>query len=65
MFPANVYKALTDPTIGVDDQLLPRTALQLVFLAATLAVALHYGRARGDRGPVAADVGAEAGSRAH
>jgi uncharacterized membrane protein len=45
MFPANVHKALTDPAIGVDDQLLPRTVLQVVFLAATLAVVAHHVRA--------------------
>ncbi|PVY97095.1 DoxX family protein [Actinomycetospora cinnamomea] len=38
MFPANVHKALTVVPLGFDDQLVPRTALQLVFLAATLAV---------------------------
>ena len=46
MFPANVYKALTDPTIGFDDQLLPRTVLQVIFLAATLAVLAHHVRVR-------------------
>jgi hypothetical protein len=42
--PPNVYKALTDSTIGVDDQLGPRTVLQVVFLAATLAVVSHHVR---------------------
>ena len=38
MFPANVYKALEDPTLRASQELGPRTALQVVFLAATLAV---------------------------
>jgi uncharacterized membrane protein len=47
MFPANVYKALEDPTVRASQELLPRTALQAVFLAATLAVlAAHVRRRR-------------------
>lgn len=38
MFPANVHKALVDPTPRFDDQLGPRSLLQLVFLAATIGV---------------------------
>lgn len=57
MFPANVYKALADPTLRLDDQLGPRSAVQLVFLAATLAVLGHHVRAhRRARSPV--DAGA-------
>jgi len=42
MFPANVHTALEGRTTAWADQLVPRTLLQLVFLAATLAVATHY-----------------------
>jgi uncharacterized membrane protein len=42
MFPANVHAALE----GTGTPLLPRTAMQLVFLAATLAVVAHHLRAR-------------------
>jgi uncharacterized membrane protein len=41
MFPANVHAALE----GTDTPLLPRTLMQLVFLAATLAVVAHHRRA--------------------
>lgn len=41
MFPANVHKALNGP-VPWDDQLLPRTLMQIVFLAATITVARHY-----------------------
>lgn len=41
MFPANVYKALNGP-VPWDDQLVPRTLMQVVFLAATVTVARHY-----------------------
>lgn len=37
MFPANVFKALDGP-VGTFDALIPRTVLQVIFLAATLAV---------------------------
>jgi uncharacterized membrane protein len=42
MFPANVYAALE----GTGTPLLPRTLMQVVFLAATLAVVAHHVRAR-------------------
>ena len=42
MFPANVYKALEDPTLRASQELGPRTALQVIFLAATLAVLGRY-----------------------
>jgi uncharacterized membrane protein len=42
MFPANVYAALE----GIDTPLLPRTLMQVVFLAATLAVVAHYVQTR-------------------
>lgn len=38
MFPANVHHALTGTDLRWDDTLLPRTVLQLVFLAAVLIV---------------------------
>jgi len=38
MFPANVFKALDGP-VSTFDSLIPRTVMQVVFLAATLAVA--------------------------
>jgi uncharacterized membrane protein len=43
MFPANVHAARAGVTIGgrPATALVPRTLLQLVFLAATVAVALH------------------------
>lgn len=46
MFPANVYKALEDQTLGLGQELGPRTALQLMFLAATLAILGHHVRSR-------------------
>ena len=45
MFPANVHKALNGP-VPWDDQLVPRTLMQVVFLAATVTVARHYLKAR-------------------
>jgi uncharacterized membrane protein len=42
MFPANVHAALE----GFGTPLLPRTLMQVVFLAATLAVVAHHLRAR-------------------
>jgi len=42
MFPANVHAALE----GTGTPLLPRTLMQLVFLAATLAVVAHHARTR-------------------
>lgn len=41
MFPANVHLALTGTDLPWDDTLIPRTVLQIVFLAATSAVVLH------------------------
>ncbi|MFY1824897.1 hypothetical protein ACN47A_03210 [Myxococcus fulvus] len=46
MFPANVYAALAGVLTSPYDQLVPRTAMQVVFLAATLAVVLHHVRTR-------------------
>ncbi|MCE9668102.1 DoxX family protein [Myxococcus stipitatus] len=46
VFPANVYAALAGVTTQPHQQLLPRTAMQLVFLAATLSVVVHDLRAR-------------------
>lgn len=46
MFPANVYVALNDLSPAWDDQLWPRSALQVIFLAATVTVlARHRSRA--------------------
>jgi uncharacterized membrane protein len=42
MFPANVQAALA----GTGTPLLPRTLMQVLFLAATLAVVAHHVRAR-------------------
>lgn len=49
MFPANVYAAQSGQLTAWDDQLWPRTAQQVIFLAATLAVVLHHTRARRQR----------------
>jgi uncharacterized membrane protein len=46
MFPANVHAAREGILTAWDDQLGPRTAMQVVFLAATLAVLIHHLRAR-------------------
>jgi uncharacterized membrane protein len=46
LFPANVYAALEGLTSAPSDQLGPRSAIQLVFLAATLTVLVHHLRAR-------------------
>ncbi|GAA1076781.1 DoxX family protein [Nocardiopsis composta] len=48
MFPANVHLALNGPPTGmVSDELLPRTLMQIVFLAATVSVAAaHRGELR-------------------
>jgi uncharacterized membrane protein len=48
MFPANVHKALNGP-VPWDDQLVPRTLMQVVFLAATITVAWHHLRRRPGR----------------
>lgn len=39
MFPANVFKALDGP-VNTFDSLIPRTILQVIFLAGTVAIAL-------------------------
>jgi hypothetical protein len=44
MFPANVYAAVEGITTRADDALLPRTLLQVVFLAATVAVLVRSRR---------------------
>lgn len=46
VFPANVYAALEGLSSAPADQLGPRTAMQVVFLAATLAVLGHHVRTR-------------------
>ncbi|WP_436491804.1 DoxX family protein [Actinokineospora sp. HUAS TT18] len=46
MFPANIYAANHGLSPSFGDQLAPRTAMQIVFLAATLALVWHYARAR-------------------
>ncbi|UVI35386.1 DoxX family protein [Brevibacterium spongiae] len=49
MFPANIHLALTGDDLPWEDELLPRTALQIVFLAAVLIVLVPELRARGRR----------------
>ncbi|WP_414942250.1 DoxX family protein [Amycolatopsis sp. cmx-11-51] len=51
MFPANVYKALNGPVTSVMDELVPRSLMQVVFLAATVSLVAHY--ARTPNGPFA------------
>jgi uncharacterized membrane protein len=46
MFPANVYAASKGLSPSFGDALLPRTIMQIVFLAATVTVLVHYARAR-------------------
>ncbi|MBB5154919.1 DoxX family protein [Saccharopolyspora phatthalungensis] len=46
MFPANVHAALAGILTAPEDQLVPRTAMQIVFLAATLAVVGYHWRTR-------------------
>jgi uncharacterized membrane protein len=46
LFPANVYAALNGITTSPEDALVPRTLMQLVFLAATVAVLASYLRGR-------------------
>ncbi|MCY9784170.1 hypothetical protein KIK06_09720 [Nocardiopsis sp. EMB25] len=47
MFPANVHLALSGADLAAHQELVPRTALQAVFLAATVTVAAtHLHRAR-------------------
>ncbi len=50
MFPANVHAAEKGISPSFGDALLPRTLVQLVFLAATATVLLHYARARRSSG---------------
>ncbi|RSN47807.1 hypothetical protein DMC64_11220 [Amycolatopsis sp. WAC 04197] len=44
MFPANVYKALHGPVTSTMDELVPRSLMQVVFLAATVSLVVHYVR---------------------
>ncbi|WP_309110455.1 DoxX family protein [Saccharothrix sp.] len=46
MFPANVYAAIKGISPSFGDALLPRTLMQIVFLAATVTILVHYARAR-------------------
>lgn len=46
VFPANVYAALEHQSSAFSDQLIPRTLMQIVFLAATLAVFGEHLRSR-------------------
>lgn len=46
MFPANVYKALEDPSVRTSQELAPRAAIQVVFLTATLTLLVHHLRGR-------------------
>jgi hypothetical protein len=46
IFPANVHLALTGTELEPNDELLPRTLLQLVFLAATITAGVTSLRAR-------------------
>lgn len=41
MFPANVSKALNGPVTSVMDELVPRSLMQVVFLAATVAIVVR------------------------
>lgn len=46
MFPANVHHAASAPDVRWDDQLLPATLMQVVFVGATTAVVVLRRRAR-------------------
>ncbi|MCE6996060.1 DoxX family protein [Saccharothrix sp. S26] len=48
MFPANVHAADKGISPSFGDALLPRTLMQIVFLAATVTIVVHYARARRD-----------------
>ncbi|SFB51617.1 Uncharacterized membrane protein [Cohnella sp. OV330] len=48
MFPANVHYALSGLATAPEDALVPRTLMQIVFLSATLAIAIFYYRHRQD-----------------
>ncbi|MFI6575816.1 hypothetical protein ACIBFB_08440 [Nocardiopsis sp. NPDC050513] len=57
MFPANVHLALTGTDLPAHQEIVPRTAMQAVFLAATVAVVVSHARRRaraGRRPPVPA-----------
>lgn len=47
MFPANLYSAVEGLGTGPTDALVPRTLLQVVFVAAALAIPLAHRRSRG------------------
>ncbi|WP_116245778.1 DoxX family protein [Nocardiopsis sp. FIRDI 009] len=47
MFPANVHLALSGAELSPHQELVPRTAMQAVFLAATVTVVVPYLRRRG------------------
>ena len=49
MFPANVYKALTDSAPAWEDRLIPRTVLQVIFLGAVACVVWQHFRGGGQR----------------
>ncbi|GAB2503725.1 DoxX family protein [Nocardiopsis aegyptia] len=51
MFPANVHLALTGTDLPPHQELLPRTAMQVVFLAAATAVVVDRLRGRTRRAP--------------
>ncbi len=42
MYPANVHMALSGLAEGWSSQLIPRTIIQLIFLATTVATAVHH-----------------------
>ncbi|WP_284044130.1 DoxX family protein [Actinoplanes sp. M2I2] len=46
MFPANVYAAQQGLTTATGDALVPRTLMQLVFLAAAVSIPIHHLRER-------------------
>jgi uncharacterized membrane protein len=46
LFPANVYAALNNITTSPADALVPRTLMQLLFLAATVAVLASHVQGR-------------------
>ncbi|WP_281689034.1 DoxX family protein [Pseudonocardia thermophila] len=56
MFPANVHLALTNPDLPFTQQLVPRTVIQLIFLAATTTVVVAYARTRRSASTDAADL---------
>lgn len=56
VFPANVHAVVAGVTSAPYDALVPRTAMQIVFLAATVAVLVHHLRARRLARPVGREV---------